>query len=158
MFSEAFTDLSHSFPISGSKYWFENGRDITPLIKLQFFFYTLLQMEITNFPSTALLCYPERCFHTYVRGELKLVELYFWYIIIMPFIEQKGRFHSIFYRNLKSGSSKYVWLPCHFDKVLPWKLVETKNFRTFKDQSPKTFWMKFCLQSDKIWDFMQLEV
>lgn len=39
MFSVAFADLSHSFPISSSKYQYEKGKDITPLIKLYFFLF-----------------------------------------------------------------------------------------------------------------------
>lgn len=68
------------------------------LDQLTIFSFTLLQLEITHFPSTALLFYPERCFYTYIKGELKLGELYFWLlIIIISFIKQKCQFHSGFY-------------------------------------------------------------
>ena len=151
MFSQAFTDLSHSFPISGRKYWFENGRDITPLIKLQFFLCTLLQLEITHFPSTALLFYPERHFHICIKGELKPRELYFFIIIIL-FIKQMCGCHSVFCW-WGSGSSEYAWLfPHHYDKVLStynflwswWKPrtigpSRTRHLRPFEPNSASSY-------------------
>lgn len=53
------------------------------LDQLTIFSFTLLQLEITHFPSTALLFYPERCFYTYIKGELKLGELYFGFLLLL---------------------------------------------------------------------------
>lgn len=84
MFSEAFTDLRLSFPISGSKYQNEKGKDITPLIKsFSFFFliFTLPQLEITHFPKTTFIFYLERHFYTCRQDEGAVVLVYCYYFI-----------------------------------------------------------------------------
>lgn len=97
MFSEAFTDLSHSFPISGSKYRYENGKDITALIKLYFFLFL-------HYPSWKLLISLTQLWSstqkdTSTHAE-KMRELYFWFIVTISFITQKYQF-SFFTKILK---------------------------------------------------------
>lgn len=92
MFSEAFTDLSHSFPISGSKYRYEKGKDITPLIKLYFLF--------LHYPSWKLLIFLTQLWSstqkdTSAHAE-KMRELYFWFIVTISFIKQKVSFFFFF--------------------------------------------------------------
>lgn len=105
-----------------------------------------------------MLFYPERYFHACIKGELKLGELYCWFIIIIILLSKSVDFVQFFtgednFWSLKSRSSKYRWL--HKIRCgAPTALLRTLGPSKICHLRPlsKTFWTKIWLQLHNIQD------
>lgn len=105
-----------------------------------------------------MLFYPERYFHTFIKGELKLGELYRWFIIIIILLSKSVGFVQFFtgednFWSLKSRSSKYRWLhkircgaPTTFSENSgPSRICHLRSLS-------QSFWTKIWLQLHNVQD------